>query len=181
MEDQGPNPIAPDAIIAAADKLARAWKRVSARAPDDVRERIEALVAEVEPFRVAPEALQATSVRERLDLAKRIENFQLELRGQVPFQPQFYQGGRLAIIRVYDPVRIVGAVDHRRVEAFFERYLRRAEESWARMIYFMKRAGIDVEKEEKKLAAWEQPYSDLEEYREFIWGKAKLGPRDPPP
>ena len=176
MEDQGPGPVAVETIVAEARKLQRAWARIAARAPESVRIRVEAVLAQVEDPAIAEAPLNV-----RLKLARAIEDLQLELRGQVPFEPQFYQQGRLAIVRVYEPVRIRGAVDHRRVEQFFELYLRRAEEAWARMIYFLKRAGVDISDEDKKVAPWDQPYAALEEYRELIWGRMKPPETAPPP
>ncbi len=172
------NPVGVDVITADAARLAKAFRRVEARAPAAVRERVEAALAEAATLSGADDVLP---VAERLRLAKAIVDLRVELRGQVPFEAQFYRDGRLAVVRVQDPIRIRGAIDHRRVEAFFERYLRRAEEAWARMLYFLKRAGVDVEKEERELAPWEKPYSDLEEYRELIWGRMQRGPTEPPP
>jgi hypothetical protein len=170
------HPASVEVISADAARLAKAFRRVEARAPAAVRERVEAALADASAL-----ADGAASLEDRLRVAKAIVDLRVELRGQVPFEAQFYQGGRLAIVRVQDPIRIRGAIDHRRIEAFFERYLRRAEEAFARMLYFLKRAGVDVEKEERELAAWEKPYSDLEEYRELIWGRMQKGPTEPPP
>lgn len=177
VDPEGISPASVEAITADAALLAKAFRRVSARAPEVVRARVDAALAEAEALREAP----PPPVAERLRLAKTLVDLRLEMRGQVPFEAQFYRDGRLAILRVQDPIRIRGAIDHRRIEAFFERYQRRADAAWARMLYFLKRAGVDVEKEERELAPWEQPYSDLEEYRELIWGRMQRGTTEPPP
>ncbi len=175
--DPDPSPIAPESIAAAWEKLARTFRRLEARAPEAVRARVASLKAEVEAVASGP-----SPVHERLGVARRLEDLQLELRGQVPFDPQFYREGRLAVVRVMETVRIRGAIDHARIERFFERYMRRAEEAWARMIYFFKRAGVDLAEEEKKpLPPWEQPYAQLEEYRELIWGRLQPPTKAPPP
>jgi truncated hemoglobin YjbI len=172
-----PSPISPASIAAAWDKLARSFKRIEARAPEAVRARVSDLGAAVAAIADLP-----SSVAERLSVARRVEDLQLELRGQIPFDPQFYREGRLAVVRVMETVRIQGAIDHARIERFFERYMRRAEAAWARMLYFFKRAGVDLAEEEKKpLPPWEQPYAQLEEYRELIWGRTQPQTKPPAP
>ncbi len=176
-EEDAPSPVAPESIAVAWDKLARAFKRVEARAPEAIRARMATLRTDVEAVAAGPRP-----THERLSVARRVEDLQLELRGQVPFDPQFYREGRLAIVRVMETVRIRGAIDHVRIDEFFERYLRRAEAAWARMIYFFKRAGVDLSEEEKKpLPPWEQPYARLEESRELVWGRTQPQTKAPPP
>lgn len=148
------------------------------RAPASVHERVA--VIEAQAALLGDPESPLLSLEARVAMARAVEDLQIELRGQVPFEPQFYQHGRLAIVRVHEPIRIRGAVDQRRIEAFFERYLRRAEQAWARMNYFLKRAGVDVAAEKAKVAPWDQPYAALEEYRELIWGRMKLPDTAPP-
>ena len=165
--DPSENPIAGPVLAAAAETLANLWKRIEKRAPDGVRERVQAALETAKEV-----AQREATVRERLELAKTLEDLGAELRGQRPWEPTFYRDGRLAIVRAQDPIKIRGAVDHRRLEAFYERYVKRAEQSFERLEYFFKRAGIlhpnDKAGERKP---WEQPYLSFDQYRELIWGK----------
>ena len=111
-----------------------------------------------------------------------MEGIRLGVAGPFPWVRQFYGGGRRGVGRGMGTVRLRGGVDHARVARFFERCMRRAEAAWGRMIYFFKRAGIDLAEEEKKpLPPWEQPYAQLEEYRELIWGRMQPQTKPPAP
>ncbi len=168
------SPIAPAAIERGLVSLSNLWKRIEKRAPPAVRERVEAIVA-----RAAELASREASVRERLELAKGIEDLGAELRGRRPWEPTFYRDGRLAVVRAQDPITIRGAVDHVRLEAFYERYVRRADAAFERLEYFFSRVGLlapDDKKVERK--PWEMPYINFDSYRELLWGKvAKNAPR----
>ncbi|MCC6623107.1 MAG: hypothetical protein IT385_17750 [Deltaproteobacteria bacterium] len=169
------SPIADAALAAARDDLAKVWKRIARRAPDDVRVRVEAALARVE----ATLGTDAPA-RERIELARTLEELGGELRGRRVFVPDFYTGGRLALVRAWDPITIHGAIDHLRVERFFERYLKRAEQAFERLDYFFTRAGLLQPKDKAKKPAWEQPYAQFEQYRELIWGRTKKPASKPP-
>ena len=172
--DPADSPISMLAIGAGAASIASLWKRIEKRAPEAVRAHVLATFERAEEL-----ALRESTVKERLDLAKTLEDLAAELRGRRPWEPTFYRDGRLAIVRAQDPIRIRGAVDHVRLEAFYERYVRRAEAAFERLEYFFSRAGIlhpDDKKVERK--PWEQPYLNFDQYREMLWGKiAKNAPR----
>lgn len=170
------SPVGDPALEAARASLEKLWRRVAKRAPADVRARVDELLA------AAAERIgnPLTSLADRLDVGKRMEDVSAELRGQKAFEPTFYVDGRFAIVRAYDPITIKGAIDHLRIEKFFERYMRRAELAFERLEYFMTRAGLLQPKEKVKKPAWEQPYANFEQYHELIWGKVKKGPSTPP-
>ncbi len=159
------NPIAPEVIEAAVTALASLWKRIEKRAPEDMRARVEATMQMVEAAKVD------ASVKARIELSKRLEDLNAELRGRKPWEATFYRDGRLGITRAQDPITIQGAVDHRRVEAFFERYVKRAEAAFERLEYFYRRAGIADPKTKEERKPWDQAYSNMDNYRELIWGK----------
>jgi hypothetical protein len=171
-----PSPISSEVIAAAHKSVAALWKRIEKRAPDNVRARVTGILSRADLFfSDAPEVDR--SVRIRLELSKDLEDLSAELRGRRPWVATFYRDGRLAIVRAQDPITIRGAVDHARIELFFDRYVRRAEEAYERMQYFLGRAGAllaEDKKVEKK--PWEQPYIQLDTYRELIWGKVARSP-----
>jgi hypothetical protein len=69
-------------------------------------------------------------------------------------------------------------VDHRRIEAFFERYVKRVDAVFARLEYFYSRAGLLKPEDKVEKKPWEQPYIQFDQFRELIWGKvAKGAPR----
>jgi len=158
-----------EALEEAAASISSLWKVVRRRAPKDVNQRVIGTLERV--YALAQEGADALP-GERHRLSRALDDLAAELRGQRPFDPQFYRDGRLAIMRAWDPIKIRGAVDHRRIERQFERYLRRAEESYARLRYFLERAGLEVEpEEERELAPWDRPYASIDNYRELLWGR----------
>lgn len=163
--DSHDNPIAPEVIEAAATALASLWKRIEKRAPEDMRARVEVMLQMVEAVKAAP------TVKGRLELSKLLEDLGAELRGRKPWEATFYRDGRLGITRAQDPITIQGAVDHRRVEAFFDRYVKRAEAAFERLEYFYRRAGIADPKAKEERKPWDQAYANMDNYRELIWGK----------
>lgn len=170
------SPIADEVLRAAWEDVQKLWKRVSKRAPESVRLRINALIEEAEPKLNPNEAGEypAVSVRDRSYLSKQLVDLQAELRGRLPWEPTFYRDGRLAITRAQDPITIRGAIDHVRVEQFFERYVRDAERAYERLQYFLEKAGLLTEDDKKKeLKPWEQPYAQLDTYREMLWGRVR--------
>ncbi len=169
------SPIGREVLAAATTAICNLWKRIEKRAPPAVREKVEATL-----LMAADLASREASVKERLLLAKTLEDLGAELRGRRPWEPTFYKDGRLAVVRAQDPIKIKGAVDHLRLEQFYERYVHRAERAFERLEYFFKKAGILSPEEEKKAARkpWDQPYLNFDSYRELIWGKiAKTGPK----
>lgn len=168
-----PSPIADVSLAKGAAGIASLWKRIEKRAPAEVRERVEAVLASA-----AELTGRESPVRDRLELAKALEDLAAELRGRKPWDPTFYRDGRLAVVRAQDPIKIQGAVDNVRLEAFFERYVRRAEAAFERLEYFFSRAGILKPEDKKAKKPWEQPYLAFDTYRELIWGKvAKSAPK----
>ncbi|MFO0749169.1 MAG: hypothetical protein U1F43_26425 [Myxococcota bacterium] len=168
------SPVCDAALEAARTDLQKIWKRIEKRAPDEVKRRVADVFAAAEVRIGNPRATLA----ERLDLGKRLEDLAAEVRGRKAFEPSFYTGGRFGIIVAHDPVSIQGSIDHLRIEQFFERYMRRAEQAFERLEYFMTRAGLLQPKEKPKKPAWEQPYASFEQYHELIWGRKKK--RRPP-
>lgn len=169
------DPFVGDPLIshAALDKGAAAlsalWRIVQTRAPRDVRRRVREVLEQI--FAVTGGHRDA-DLRELVALSRQIDDLGSELRGQPPFEPQFYQGGKLAVISVYDPILIRGAVNHRRIEESFDRYLSRAERAFKRLDYFLERAGLDVEKK-TDLKPWERPYARFDNFRELLWGRVQ--------
>jgi hypothetical protein len=161
------NPISKASLAVAGSAVASLWKRIERRAPPAVRGRVEQALATAAEL----EERQGT-VSERLVLAKELEDLAAELRGRRPWEPTFYRDGRLAIVRAQDPIKIQGAVDQVRIEVFFERYVRRAEQAFERLEYFLSRAGV-IGPPEKKVEKkpWEQPYIGFDQVRELLWGK----------
>ncbi len=169
------SPISNASLEAAAERLAAAWKRVRKRAPRDVSRAARALLAEVFALVQRDEA----EVDNRLELARRLEVLDAQLRGREAFVPQFYGGGKLAIVEAYDPIKIRGTVRHRRVAAHFERYDGPARRAHIRLNYFLERAGQPF-KPVKALKPWEQPYADMQEFHELIWGRINNEQAVPP-
>ncbi|MCA9514372.1 MAG: hypothetical protein KC635_05475 [Myxococcales bacterium] len=169
------DPFAADPLISnaalerGAAGLSSLWKIVQTRAPRDVRRRVRETLERI--FAITTGAATG-EMRERVFLSRQIDDLGSELRGQPPFEPHFYQAGKLAIISVYDPIQIRGAVDHRRIERAFDRYLSRAERAFARLDYFLERAGEKVEKK-ADLKPWEQPYAKFDNFRELLWGRVQ--------
>ena len=170
------SPISDAALTRARDDLQKIWKRIVARAPEDVRARVDGALTQAEAIIGHAEARLA----DRLALARALEELGAEVRGRRVFEPTFYTGGKLGLITAWDPIIIQGAIDNLRVEQFFERYMRRAELAFERLEYFMTRAGLLQPKERAKKPAWEQPYAQFEQYHELIWGRTKKATTTPP-
>ena len=179
VDESGPegaqSPISKEALGAARTAIQAIWKRIEKRAPDAVRVRVDAALAAVEVELNA----EAVSVKNRLEAAKALEDLGAELRGRRPWEPTFYRDGRLAVVRAQDPITIQGAVDQVALERFYDRYVRRAEAAYARMQWFLERAGaLTAEDKKVERKPWEQPYLNFDQYRELLWGKiAKSAPK----
>ena len=160
------SPISDHALEELDARVASAFKLVRARAPRDVqrevRETLETVYAVVEGAE--------RDVAQRLSLARELERLDAELRGRVAFVPYFYAGGRLAVVRAYDPIRITEAVDDRWVCEHLRRYGERIDRADRRLRWFQQRCGLDVDDGPKR-PAWELPYANFEEYHELVWGR----------
>jgi hypothetical protein len=160
------SPIGDEALEALAERVARRFRLVRARAPKAVaKQALETLAAVHQAVHGEPPA----PIAPRVALLRALETLDAELAGRSPFEPTFYRDGRLGMMRAFDPIRIRETVDDRRVRAHLERYgsrLRRAED---RMRWFYERAGFEVE-EKPARPAWDQPYANLEETQELLWG-----------
>ena len=167
------SPIADSRLDADATSVAEALRRVRKRAPLAVRQAVRAVLAEV--FRVVHEG--AGDHTDRLRLARRLEELSAELRGTTAFVQDLYEGGRLGVIRHQEPIKIRGAVDHARIQRQFVRYEERARRAEARLRWFLARAGEEDEPPAAK--PWEQPYANMDEYHELLWGRVQRN-RTPP-
>lgn len=168
------SPASMEQLRVAHKDISALWKRIEKRAPEEVRVKVIGLLA------LADEvfASETPPVRKRVELGKGLVELQAELRGRRPWEATFYRDGRLAIVRAQDPIKIRGAVDHARIERFYERYVRKAEAAYERMQYFLDRVGaLAPEEKKEKRKPWEQPYISLDTYRELLWGKVQK--RDP--
>lgn len=162
------SPISNAALERAAADVADFWRVVQKRAPREVNRRVRLVLESVYRVCNAP----GDSRGERLKLGRELEAIAAELRGRRAFVPQFYRDGRLAVVWAWDPIKIRGAVDHRRIDVQFERYVRRADLALERLNYFLERVGIDTgPKVEKK--PWDKAYGAFEEFRELLWGRVR--------
>lgn len=168
--EASPSPISDESLRALAERVRAAWRLVSKRAPESVRARVEAGLAEVVTVLGAGLGGGADAAPARIDLARRLEALDAELHGREAFVPQLYRDGRLGVLRVQDPIRIRESVDMRRVHAHVERYEARIRRAEARLHWFYVRAGMQVEPPRKR-PPWEMPYASFEEAREFLWGR----------
>ena len=114
------------------------------------------------------------NVRIRIALVRRLERLDDNFRGRPTDGCLLYSHGMLGVIRVWEPIRIRECIDHRRVSAHIKRYESRAHRAFTRLNWFLARCGIEVE-EAPELKPWELPYADLQESREFLWGRIRRG------
>ena len=161
------SPISNVGLEASADRLSKAWRVVRKRAPKALNRKIRLLLAQV----FATVQANSMDMQARLALARELERTDSELHARVDRPMLFYVGdGKLAIVRIYEPVRIRGAVRMARLDAAFERYVAPAVRLAQRVNYFLARAGVETE-EAKTVKPWEQPYANMHEYHELLWGK----------
>jgi hypothetical protein len=175
-----PSPIADEALEEAADLVSKALRVVRQRAPVEVRRRVREVLARV--FDVVHGETEDTQadVAARVALARELELLGGELRGRTIFVPTFYEGGRLAILHAWDPIKIRGSIDDRRVLAHLRRYQGRVMKAERRLHWFMRRCGITPPSElAPELKPWERPYAEFEENHELLWGR--LNRSDPGP
>ena len=163
-----PSPIADEVLEASAERIATLFRRVRRRAPKEVARRVrETLEA---TFTVVQEG--SGNVHKRLRLARELERLEFELQGRDPGIVQFYRDGRLALVRLYDPIRIRETVNHATCLEHVRRYEERVDRAQRRLHWFYRRAGLDVEPPPPP-KPWELPYASFEEVHELIWGKVR--------
>jgi hypothetical protein len=162
------SPVSDEGLARAILAIEKIWKRVGKRAPDAIRVHVEALLASAGAIVAGSE----TPVAERLRIARALDDALAEVHGRPPWTPHFYGPGELAFIKIWETVKIQGSIDKARAEAIYERYYRRAEEAYQRMLWFFERCGIDVS-EEKKKPAWDEAYASLDTGREILWGRVR--------
>ncbi|MDP6943971.1 MAG: hypothetical protein QF464_07465, partial [Myxococcota bacterium] len=151
-----------------AEQVATLFRRVRRRAPKDVARRVRLTLERV--FSVVSTA--DGNIHQRLNLAKRLEALEFELQGRDAGVVQFYCNGRLAIIRLYNPIRIRETVNHASCLEHVRRYEERVDRAQRRLHWFYERAGLTVEPP-PPLKPWELPYAAFEEVHELIWGKIR--------
>ena len=156
------SPISVSSLRAAAQEIQRRFKSIAARAPLPVRLEVEAVMRGVADLESGCERAV------RLRLARRLERLNDELRGRSCFDTSFYAGGRLGLIRLYEPVTVRGAVDTKRIEVHLRRYEERLDRSERRLIWLYRRAGLQVG-EAPSVKPWERPYATFEEVHELVW------------
>ena len=159
MED---SPLSQDQMATAASKVRKAWSLVQGRAPEDVRQRVQEILAAYEAL-----GTDSLDLLERRRVALALEGIEDELRGRSRGSRGFYEAERLGVIRRMDPVTIRETIDDTRVREHLIRYESRAQRSMERLTWFLKRAGVSTE-EEREVPAWEQPYADFADHKEHV-------------
>ena len=144
------------------------YRRVRARAPKEVARRVRQTLELVYALVQTREA----SVPKRLRIARTLEQLEFQLKGGAADLIQFYAEGRLAIVRLYNPVRIRETVNHASCLEHVRRYEERVDRAQRRLHWFYLRAGLDVEPPPPP-KPWELPYAAFEEVHELIWGKVR--------
>lgn len=161
------SPISDEALEASAERVAALFRGVRQRAPREVAKRVRMTMERV--FAVIQQGER--SVHRRVHLARQLEGLEFELRGRDGNLMQFYSGGRLAIVRVYDPIKLRETVDYASCLEHVRRYEERVDRLQRRLHWFYVRAGLDVEPPPPK--PWELPYAAFEEVHELIWSKVR--------
>lgn len=160
------SPISDVSLEAAAEKVAQLFRHVRGRAPREVSRRVRQTLDRV----YALVHGRDPSVSLRLKLARDMERLELELKGRDADVVQFYSGGRLAIVRLYDPIRIQETINHASCLEHVRRYEERVDRAQRRLHWFYLRVGMDVEPPPPP-KPWELPYAALAEVHELIWGR----------
>ena len=162
------SPISDDALEASAERVATLFRRVRARAPREVARRVRETLERV--FAAVHGAEE--TVNRRLRLARELEAIELELQGRDGNIVQFYSGGHLAVVRLYEPIRIRETVNHASCLEHVRRYEERVDRAQRRLHWFYTRAGLVVDPPPPP-KPWELPYAAFEEVHELIWGKVR--------
>ena len=161
------SPISDASLEAAAERVAQLFRPVRGRAPREVGKHVRQTLDRVYATVQGGDA----RVGIRIMLARQLERLDLELRGFDADAVQFYSDGRLAIVRLYDPIRIQETVNHASCLAHIRRYEERVDRAQRRLHWFYVRAGMNVEPPPPK--PWELPYATFEEVHELIWGRVR--------
>ena len=156
------SPVSDHAINELVKRVERAWRLVASRAPAEIRERVLTTLEE------AGHMDAESQLAQRVRWVRQLETLEDELRGRDPSARLLYEGGRLGMIHVWDPVRIRETIDDRRVRTHLIRYQQRAQRAMRRLHWFYERAGLEVEPPPDR-PVWEQPYYSFMESREFLW------------
>jgi hypothetical protein len=164
------SPISDQALETLAHQVAGALRRVLRRAPPEVKSRARETLEDV--FRVVEGG--TPDPPRRIDLVRAMEGLDAELRGREAFVTEFYRDGRLGITRAFYPVKIRWAVRHQWLSEQSRRYEQRIQRSQARLAWLYRRVGWEVEAATAR-KPWELPYADLEQDREFLWGRKVFG------
>ncbi len=165
---EAPSPISDAALEGSAERVASLFRRVRTRAPKAVARRVRQALDRT--YGIVQSGEKA--VPRRLRLARELEKLELELRGRDLDVIQFYSGGRLAIVRLYDPVRIRETVNHASCLEHVRRYEERVDRAQRRLHWFYVRAGLNVEPPPPP-KPWQLPYAAFEEVHELIWGRVR--------
>ncbi|MGM0577490.1 MAG: hypothetical protein ACQEXJ_17330 [Myxococcota bacterium] len=171
----GDSPISDAGLERVAERVGAAFRLVRRRAPKSVRRRVRRTLEEV--YRVVRHGEGERP--QRLRLARELDQLDAELRGREAFVPYFYQEGRLALVRAWDPVRIRETIDDRRVREHLERYEARIARAEDRFRWFYRRAGLEVDPAPAP-KPWELPYARFEQVKEFLWGRVRRAQHVPP-
>lgn len=159
MED---SPLSRAQMAEAASRVRKAWRLVQDRAPEAVRQRVDAILGAYEDL-----AETSRDLAERKRVAMALEAMEDELRGRTRGSRGFYEEERLGVIRRMDPVAIQETIDDERVREHLIRYESRAHRSMERLTWFLERAGVDTT-EERDVPEWEKPYADFADHKEHV-------------
>jgi hypothetical protein len=160
------DPLSNNALEHDANAIAKIFRVVKKKAPQEIQRTVRLLLAEVHGVVRSTE----TSSAQRLDLARRLESLLAELRGRSNVRMQFYTNGRLGVILAYDPIIIRECINDLWVSEHIRRFEERARRGMTRLNYFFERCGLKTE-EEPEVKPWNQPYYHLQEDTEFLWRK----------
>ena len=166
--DDASSPISHESLEAAAERVAQLFRQVRGRAPTAVAKRVRHTLDNV--YTAVRGSDSSVSLRVRL--ARELERLELELKGRDADMVQFYSDGRLAIVKLYDPIRIQETVNHASCLEHVRRYEERVDRAQRRLHWFYLRSGMDVEPPPPP-KPWELPYAAFEEVHELIWGRVR--------
>lgn len=166
--DDARSPISDENLEAAAERVAQLFRQVRGRAPREVAKHVRRTLGGV--YAVVQGG--NVSVPLRVRLARELERLEMELKGRDADVVQFYSNGRLAIVRLYDPIRIQETVNHASCLEHIRRYEERVDRAQRRLHWFYLRAGMNVEPPPAR-KPWELPYAAFEEVHELIWGRVR--------
>jgi len=177
------SPISDESLETVADRVSRRFKAARKALGKPERKRVRAALQTVYELVQArdPEETWPRHRYRRLELSREMEKLQYLLLGSEPFVPDFYAGGKLAIVRAFEPVKIRESIDPARIERHFIRFEERAEKAIRRLDWFLERCGLERENDDEDdiVPPWEQPYGKIDNYRELLWGTPRPKKRPP--